>query len=705
VTDETYAAPTPAPAYPAELSLGAHANQEAAASASSSGSATVGATLLAFLTVLVMPRRVFRSLAAGAWVTGVAVVAAVAFLRSATYAGFDAFSGASVLQVIVGTTARLVSPFLFVALAVAVLLVTWRATKRTPSTPLLALSLACLAAAPLVLQALLQIATMAVTFHAVHPAGFFGLLVPGAPAIVRSLLAPIDVFGIWAFVLIVVAAVVSTRRLAAEEPGSPAATAFAPAPTAPAEYWPKPTPDPAWASATYPAEAGVSPYPASLAIPDPLAPADAVPLTETFDQPEYPGYDAPAVAVASIAAEPAPDYATHDVPAAEPLPAAETFEPPAYPGFAAPAALAVAAPEPAYAPYEVVAAAAGGAAIGAAVAATPVPAVPGLALAPDPLPPSSSVFDRRRGLWSRILQGVIPVVCWSAVVLLIAVCFSIIAYLFVEGISAVSWDFLRMDPQPSFNEALSGGIRTPIAGTLILLIVGTLLVVPPALATATYLSEYMREDFWLTRSVRMGLEALAGVPSVVFGMFGIAFFALSQFTFLSAKAAEPGRALGQSFLVGAVVLTIHILPFVIKVMEEAIRSVPNAYRQAAAALGMPKWATTWKIVLPAAGPGIMTAIILGMGILAGDTAIIKLCVGDSMVMTGSAQWWLPWNWMAALHGQGSTLTTFTYYSSAAGEGNSPTKAFGAAFVLIVIVLVLNIAVEFFMRQRHTKSAD
>ena len=310
---------------------------------------------------------------------------------------------------------------------------------------------------------------------------------------------------------------------------------------------------------------------------------------------------------------------------------------------------------------------------------------------------SASRGRRRGGPVARAVETLAPVLCWGAVGLLVAVCISTIGYLLWRGIPALSWQLLTTDPLPSFTESLSGGIRTPIAGTLILLILGTLLVILPALGAATYLAEYMREDRLLTKSVRLGLEILAGVPSVVFGMWGIAFFALPQFTFLSGPAADPRRAFGRSFLVGAVVLTIHILPFVIKVMEEAIRSVPNAYRQAAAALGMPKWATTRKIILPAAAPGIMTAIILGMGIVAGDTAIVKLCVGDSMVMTGSDQWWLPWNWGHAVLGQGSTLTSFTYYS--ASEGNAPIKAFGAAFVLIVTVLLLNMAVEWLMRRR------
>jgi phosphate transport system permease protein len=251
----------------------------------------------------------------------------------------------------------------------------------------------------------------------------------------------------------------------------------------------------------------------------------------------------------------------------------------------------------------------------------------------------------RRGNWSRTVETFAPALCWLAVGVLVAVCFTMIGYLLWQGIPALNWQLLTTDPLPSLTESLSGGIRAPLGGTVLLLVVGTLLVTLPSIATATYLAEYMREDWWLTKGVRFGLEMLASVPSVVFGMWGIAFFTLPQFIFLSSRAADPHKAFGRSFMVGAVVLSVHILPFVIKVMEEAIRSVPRAYRQAAAALGMPKWATTRKIILPAAAPGIMTAIILGMGLIAGDTAIVTLCVGGSMVMTGAEKWWLPVNWL------------------------------------------------------------
>jgi phosphate transport system permease protein len=307
-----------------------------------------------------------------------------------------------------------------------------------------------------------------------------------------------------------------------------------------------------------------------------------------------------------------------------------------------------------------------------------------------------------RGRWTRAVEKSLPVLCWIAASTLVVVCAAIVIYLLVQGLPALSWKLVSTEPAPSLVESLTGGIKTPIGGTIILLIIGTVLVIAPALGAAIYLSEYMREDRWLTKAVRLGLEVLAGVPSVVFGMFGIAFFALPAFIFLSGTAADSSRAFGRSFAVGAIVLAVHILPFVSKVMEEAIRSVPSGYRQAAAALGMPKWAMIRKVILPSAAPGIMTAIILGMGLIAGDTAIVKLCVGDSMTMTSSAQWWMPQHWLATLTGQGSTLTTYTYYA-AAGEGNSPVKAFASAFLLIIIVLVLNVFIEWLMRRRKAAS--
>jgi len=150
------------------------------------------------------------------------------------------------------------------------------------------------------------------------------------------------------------------------------------------------------------------------------------------------------------------------------------------------------------------------------------------------------------------------------------------------------------------------------------------------------------------------------------------------------------RAYGRSFLVSGITMAVMILPFVIKSMEEAIKAVPVSYIDAAYALGASKWRTISKVVLRAAGDGLVTGVILGMGRIIGDTAIVWLTLGGSIRMTGSQPWFSPENWLSTLQNVGGTLTTYIYYSSPAGEGNQYDVAFGAAIVLIAIILLLNI---------------
>ncbi len=290
------------------------------------------------------------------------------------------------------------------------------------------------------------------------------------------------------------------------------------------------------------------------------------------------------------------------------------------------------------------------------------------------------------------------VLTWLCAALVALVCVGIVAYVAYEGWRAISWVFLTTDPTATLLENQAGGVRIPIVGTTLLVLGATLLSFPICLGAAVYLAEYMDEQKPLTRVIRLGLEVLAGVPSVVFGVFGLAMFSISFFTFLSSSGAEGAEAaFGRSFLVAMIVMGVHLFPFVIKVMEEAIRSVPATYRSGAAALGMTKWRAIRKIVLPTARPGIATAVILGMGLAAGDTAIVWLTLGGTMTMAVD-NWWDPSQLATVLKGTGSTLTTFIYFNSPAGEGNAPQLAFGAALVLIGVVLVLNIIAAFIGRR-------
>jgi phosphate transport system permease protein len=271
------------------------------------------------------------------------------------------------------------------------------------------------------------------------------------------------------------------------------------------------------------------------------------------------------------------------------------------------------------------------------------------------------------------------------------VCLLIIGYLVMQGHSALNWQFITSDPSGSIAENQGGGVRIPIVGTIILIAGSLLVAVPLAIASAIYLAEYMDERWLITRVVRLGLEVLAGVPSVVFGMFGLAVFTIPALAFFSSAGADnASAAFGRSFFVASIIMGIHVLPFIVKSAEEAIRAIPASYRQGAAALGMTKWRLIRKVVLPAAAPGIATGVILGIGLVAGDTAIVTLTLGASMTL-GADQWWLVQNALPVLRGTGSTLTTFIYYNSPAGEGNSPQLAFGAALLLIGVVVAMNLA--------------
>ena len=170
---------------------------------------------------------------------------------------------------------------------------------------------------------------------------------------------------------------------------------------------------------------------------------------------------------------------------------------------------------------------------------------------------------------------------------------------------------------------------------------------------------------------------------------------IREYTVDASKITEGTvRAYGRSFLVCGITMAIMILPFVIKSMEEALKSVPVSYIDAALALGATKWRTIYKVVLRAALDGLITGVILGMGRIIGDTAIVWLTLGGSIRMTGNQPWFSPDNWLSTLRNGGSTLTTYIYYTSPAGEGNQFDVAFGASLVLIAIIILLNIIATF-----------
>lgn len=181
----------------------------------------------------------------------------------------------------------------------------------------------------------------------------------------------------------------------------------------------------------------------------------------------------------------------------------------------------------------------------------------------------------------------------------------IVFFLLSNGIEAISWEFLSQPPTDSMTK---GGILPCIVGTFLLCAVTIVTALPIGVSSAIYLNEYAIKGK-LVRIIRMGINNLAGVPSIVFGLFGLAFFCIVL-------------KMGVSIIAGGLTLAIMTLPVIIASSEEALKSVPDAYRQASLAMGATKWQTIYKIVLPAASPGIITGAILGLSRAAGETAPI-----------------------------------------------------------------------------------
>ena len=251
---------------------------------------------------------------------------------------------------------------------------------------------------------------------------------------------------------------------------------------------------------------------------------------------------------------------------------------------------------------------------------------------------------------------------------------SIIYFVFSRGIGVISWEFLTQVPREAMTK---GGVAPAIIGTLYLTLGAIIFSVPLGLACALYLCEYSPKGF-IVNIIRMSINNLAGVPSVVFGLFGFAVF-VKFFGF------------GVSILAGSLTLGIMILPQIISTAQEAFITVPQSYREASLALGASHWQTTRRIVIPAALPGILTGVILSIGRVAGETAPILFTAAtfytrgypDSIFSEVMA---LPYHIYALMT-----------------EGTHPEAqtniAYGCALILIVMILLIS-GLAIFIRQKQ-----
>ncbi|HEX7245971.1 MAG TPA: ABC transporter permease subunit [Solirubrobacterales bacterium] len=300
-------------------------------------------------------------------------------------------------------------------------------------------------------------------------------------------------------------------------------------------------------------------------------------------------------------------------------------------------------------------------------------------------PPSRKGAVEASATW-RLSDRVGLAICWALGLLFCAIAVAIVAYLLVKGLTYLKPSMLVTPASGGFDQSESGGFSDALFGTLIVGAMGIAIALPIGVAVAIWLVEYGRPAA-LARVAESTIEAIAGIPSIVLALFGTVIFSSTALGFLS--RTTEGVVFGRSFFAASAMLSLVALPLVVASTREGLNAIPGHVREASYAVGKTKIATTRRILLPTARPQIATGAMLGLGRIIGDTAIIVVLLGatQNFAPVGSA---FPINY---LRGAGTTLTNFVYEASPTGNLNQPQKAYAAAFVLLLMVLALNAAVD------------
>jgi phosphate transport system permease protein len=265
------------------------------------------------------------------------------------------------------------------------------------------------------------------------------------------------------------------------------------------------------------------------------------------------------------------------------------------------------------------------------------------------------------------VQSLVKALLIGLTLLTLSILIFIIAFILFRGLPVFSTSLFTDSP---VDMGRAGGLFPFVVSTVFLAVVALLVALPLGVGTAIYLTEYTRENR-ATRVVRFAAECLAGVPSIILGLFGFVTFVI----FLG---------LGWSVISGGLTLAIMILPTIIRTSEEAIKSVPQNQRLVSFALGGSRWQTVTRVVLPGALPGIVTGIMLSLGRCIGETAAVIFTAGSALKTPTS------------LFSSGRTLAVHFYIL--AREGISLSMAFGTAAVLILAILLINVAAYWFMHR-------
>ncbi len=270
-------------------------------------------------------------------------------------------------------------------------------------------------------------------------------------------------------------------------------------------------------------------------------------------------------------------------------------------------------------------------------------------------------------LGPRLEQRVATALLWVMTAMTIGVLVFIIVFVLRKGLPVIDVGFLTKNP---VDMGKGGGIFSTVIGTVSLTAFAILIATPLGVGTAIYLTEYTWENA-MTRVIRFGAECLAGIPSIIFGLFGFILFVTKL-------------GFGWSILSGGLTLAFMILPTIIRTSEEAIKSVPPDYRTVSFSLGSTKWQTVTRVVLPSALPGIVTGVILSVGRSIGETAAVIFTAGSALRIPTSVF--------------SSSRTMSVHFYIMAREGISMPRAYGTAAVLIIAILAVNIATYYLMNR-------
>lgn len=273
----------------------------------------------------------------------------------------------------------------------------------------------------------------------------------------------------------------------------------------------------------------------------------------------------------------------------------------------------------------------------------------------------NSIYNTRKKLYDIVLSFLVYFCAAVAVILLIGMLF----YVFIKGIGVIDWKFLSTAPSAILG---TFGIAGNILNTLYIVLITILIATPLGVGSAIYLNEYAKPGK-LVSLIEFTTETLAGIPSIVFGLFGMIFF---------------GRLfkLDYSIMTGALTLTLMVLPLITRNTQEALKSVPKSYRSGALGMGATKWYMIRTILLPSAMPGIITGIILAVGRIVGESAALMFTAGSGYLLPKTAL-----GYLQKFLQPGGTMTVQLYLCMTKAQYD---EAFGIAAVLLVIVFVINL---------------